>query len=119
MWALFSRKELINTIKKYNNSLASGPDKLSWSHAKRIIKNNKCIMKLIDITNACIDLEHWPSYFKTSMTIIISKPNKVLYNSLKSFCLIVLLNTMGKLFKKMIGKRMQFLTISNDFIHLC
>jgi len=29
----------------------------------------------------------------------------------------VLLNTMGKLFETMIRERMQFLTISNDFIY--
>ena len=71
MWALFLREELINTIEKCNNLLAPGPDKLSWSHIKRIIKNNKCITKLIGIANTCIDLGHWPSHFKTSMIIII------------------------------------------------
>jgi len=49
---------LIHIIEKYNNSLASGPNKLSWSYIKRIIKNNKCIIKLIDIANTCIDLEY-------------------------------------------------------------
>jgi len=51
------------------------------------------------------------------MTIIIPKPNKALYNSLKFFYLIVLLNTLGKLFEKIVREKMQFLTISNDFIH--
>ena len=118
-WAPFSREELINAIEKCNNSSAPSPDKLSWSHIKRIIKNNKCIIKLIDITNTCINLGYWLFHFKTSTTIIIPKPNKTLYNSPKSFCPIVLLNIIGKLFEKMIMKRMQFLTISNDFIYLC
>ena len=49
--------------------------------------------------------------------IIIPKPNKSAYNSPKLYWLIVLLNTIEKLFKKMIGERLQFHTISNNFIH--
>jgi len=73
--------------------------------------------KLIDITNTCIDLGHWPSHFETLTTIIITKPNKTSYDSTKSFCPIVLLNTTGKLFEKMIREQLQFLLISNNFIH--
>ena len=50
--------------------------------------------------------------------IIIPKPNKTLYNSLKSFRPIVLLNMLGKLIKKVIGERIQFYVIANDFIYL-
>ena len=81
-WALFSKEELINAIEKYNNTLAPGLNKLSWSYIKKIIKNDKCIIKLIDITNACI------------------------YDSPKFFHLIILLNTTGKLFEKMIRERL-------------
>ena len=51
------------------------------------------------------------------MMIIISKPNKSSYNSPKSFRPIVLLNMLGKLIKKVIGDRLQFYVISNNFIH--
>ena len=83
------------------------------------VKNKECINKLIDIANVCIDLGHWPSHFKISITIIIPKSNKALYNSTKSFCSIILLNTTGKLFEKMIGEWLQFLLISNNFIYTC
>ena len=39
------------------------------------------------------------------------------YDSLKSFRPIVLLNMLGKLIKKVIGERIQFHIITNDFIH--
>ena len=84
-----------------------------------IIRNKQCSSKLIDIANACINLGHWPSYFKTFIMIIILKPNKLSYNSPKSFHPIVLVNTLGKLFEKMIGERLQFHLISNNFIHSC
>ena len=110
--------ELINSIEKYSNSLAPSPDKLTWSHIKNIIKNKECIIKFIDIANVCINLGYWLSHFKTSMTVVIPKPNKVIYNSPKSFCLIIFLNTIGKLFEKIIEEQLQFLTISNNFIHI-
>jgi len=52
-----------------------------------------------------------------SSSIIISKPSKAAYDLLKTFRLVVLLNTLGKLIKKLIGKRLQFQLISKDFIH--
>jgi len=91
-------------IEKCNNSLAPGPDKLSWSHIKRIVKIEECISKFIDIANVCIDLEHWLFHFKMSMNVVIPKTNKAIYNSPKFFRPIVLLNTTGKLFEKMIGE---------------
>jgi len=116
-WNLFSKQELIDAIEKCNNLSAPSPNKLTWSHIKSIVKNKECIFKLLDITNSCIDLEHWPSHFKTSTMVIISKPNKSAYNSPKVYCPIVLLNTIGKLFKKMIGECLQFHTIANNFVH--
>jgi len=49
--------------------------------------------------------------------VIIPKPNKSLYDSPKSFRPIVLLNTLGKLIKKVIEERIQFYVIANNFIH--
>jgi len=39
------------------------------------------------------------------------------YNQPKSFCPIVLLNTLGKLIEKVIAERLQFLVVRNNFIH--
>ena len=82
-----------------------------------VVKNNKCLEIIINITNACINLEHWLSHFKVSLSIIIPKPNKVAYNSPKSFYPIVLLNTIGKLIEKAISKQIQYHLITNNFIH--
>jgi len=101
-WFPFLKAEIINAINKYNNSSTLGPDKLSWRHLKKIIKNKECISKLIDIANTCIKLGHWPSHFKMSTTVTIPKPNKASYDSTKSFCPIILLNTARKLFEKII-----------------
>jgi len=97
--------------------LTPGPDKLSWRHIKKIAQNDVCLQNIINIADACIDLGHWPSHFKMSLSIIIPKPNKVLYDSTKTFRPIVLLNTLGKLIKKVISNRLQ--SILKDLIHPC
>jgi len=51
--------------------------------------------------------------------IVIPKPNKTSYDSTKLFCPIVLLNTTGNIFEKIIGEQLQFLSISNNFVYLC
>jgi len=90
---------------------------MSWRHWKFIIKNNDCLSKIINIADVCINLCHWPKYFKISTTVIIPKPNKSLYDNPKAFRPIVLLNTLGKLVEKVIAERLQFIVASNDFIH--
>jgi len=82
-----------------------------------IIANNDCLSRIINIADTCIDLGHWPKYFKVSTMIVILKPNKSSYDHLKAFCPIVLLNTLGKLIEKVIAKRLQFIVASNNFIH--
>ena len=76
-----------------------------------------CLKNIINITNTCLEIGYWPIHFKTSITIVIPKPNKVSYDTLKSFRSIILLNMLGKLVKKFIGDRLQFHMISNNFIH--
>ena len=51
------------------------------------------------------------------MTVVIPKLNKKSYDSPKSFRPIVLLNTISKLIKKVIGERLQFIMVANNFIH--
>ena len=92
-------------------------DKLTWSHIKSIIRNVNYICKFFDITNTCIELGHWLSHFKISIMVVIPKPNKAIFDSPKSYQPIVLLNTIGKLFEKMIGECLQFHMISNCFIY--
>jgi len=110
-------EEFVHAIVSYSNSSAPGPDKLLWGHIKYIIKDKSCLKSIVSIANACLELGHWPNHFKKSMKIVISKPNKSSYDSLKSFRPIVLLNTMGKLIEKVIGERLQFQVISNNFIY--
>jgi len=78
-------KEFVSTITKCNNLLTLEPDKLSWRHLKRCVKDITFFRKLIAIANACIELGYWLLYFKVLMSIIIPKSNKKLYDSPKNF----------------------------------
>ena len=103
----------LSTLLSYNTS----PDKLSWRHLKHVLKDKLCLKSIIKIANACTNIGYWLTYFKTLTTIIILKPNKSSYDLPKSFRPIVLLNMLGKLIKKVISDRLQFIAISNNFIY--
>ena len=81
------------------------------------IFQDDCLINIINIADAHINLRHWPSYFKSSSIVVILKPNKLAYNQPKSFHPIVLLNTLGKLIEKVVAERLQFLAAKNNFIH--
>ena len=116
-WPEFLREEFKFMLSSCNNSSAPGPDKLSQNHLKIIFEDIECLDTFVQIANACINLGYWLQHFKISTMIVIPKPNKKLYDSPKSFRPIVLLNIIGKLIKKIIGERLQFHIVSNDFIH--
>ena len=118
LWTSFSKEEFKHAISNCNNSSMAGLDKLLWNYLKSILNQDKCLSNIINIADACINLGHWPNHFKKSSTVVISKPNKQSYDYPKSFWPIILLNTLGKLIKKVIGKRLQFHVTANDFIHL-
>ena len=117
VWAPFSKEEFRQALVKYNNSSAPGPDKLTWKHLKIILNQDSCLSHIVNIADAYINLEHWPNHFKCSSMVIISKPNKLAYDSPKSFYPIILLNTISKLIKKVIAKQLQFHVVKNDFIY--
>jgi len=104
-------------INKYNNLSASRLDRILWKHLKLIIKDDKCLENIVNITNIYINLGHWLSHFKASLSIIIPKSNKITYDSFKSFYSIVLLNTLSKLIEKVISEHLQFYSIANNLIY--
>ena len=84
-WSPFSRHEFKSALIKCSDTSAPGPDKISWRHWKLILSNDDCLSKVANIADACINLGHWPDYFKISTTIVIPKPNKQSYDNPKAF----------------------------------
>jgi len=94
-----------------------GPDHILWNYIKSILLDDTYLEHMTNITNACIYIEHWPSYFKKSILVIIPKLNKASYDTPKAFQPIVLLNTTGKLIKKVINNCLQFHTTTNSYLY--
>jgi len=115
-WPIFSKQKFGDAIAKCLSLSFPGPDYISWKYLKTLFSNDLCLEKIRNIANTCFKLEYWPFHFKSTSTVIIPKPNKDLYSSLKSFCPIVLLNTTGKLIKKAISNRLQFQMATNSFL---
>ena len=84
-WSPFSKEEFKQAISKCNDSSSPSPNKLTWHHLKSIIKQDNCLVNIINITNSYINLGHWPNYFKCLSTVIIPKPNKTMYDQPKAF----------------------------------
>jgi len=85
LWPLFLKQEFKDAIAKCSSLSTPSLDHISWRHLKSLITNDRCLQKIVQIANTCIDLEFWPSHFKLSNTVVIPKPNKSNYNSPKSF----------------------------------
>ena len=71
------------------------------------------------IANACLRAGIWPKELKASKNVVIPKPEKPSYDVPKAFRPIVLLNTMGKLFEKMIANHLQFEAAKEGILHPC
>ena len=106
IWMLFSNEKFKSVVNKCSNLSTSELDQISWKYLKAVVKNKKCLNNIINIANTCIILSYQPAHFKELFSIIISKPNKVLYNFSKMFKPIILLNTLGKLIEKILGEHL-------------
>jgi hypothetical protein len=94
---------MFDVLSVYLSHSAPGPDNVTWTHLKRILPDSVISGKILSLAKVCLWVGYWPSHFKESVLVIIPKPGKPSYSTPKSFWPIVLLNTLGKLIKKMIS----------------
>jgi len=100
-----------------HNSSTLDSNYISWNYLKKVLDDAKYSTNIVNIVNSCISPSYWLSHFKMSLSIIIPKSLKSLYNISKVFCLIVLLNMLKKLIKNIISNRLQVHSITSNFIH--
>jgi len=118
-WAPFSVHELREALTSCSGQSAPGPDYITWTHIKCFCTDDNILKLFVWIINMCFGAGFWPDSFKTSKTVIISKPGKKDYNIPKVFHPIVLLNTLGKLFEKAIANRLQWEAACFKILHPC
>ena len=104
-------------VKQLESTVLNSDNHILQQYLKALVNGDKYLSNFIKLTNVCINIGFWPSYFKISIFIIIPKPNKAAYNSLKTFYPIILLNTLEKLIEKVISKRLQMQSIVSNFIY--
>lgn len=131
-----SEYQLYENLAKAGNFSAPGPDGISWFWLKHIIRSPEVIRKspegvnytqgidengveqeevpipnaaagLAAFFNACLEYGVFPKEFKVSRVAAIPKPYKTDYTRVKSYRPIVLLNTLGKLFEKVLAQQLQ------------
>lgn len=98
---LTNPSELKNIIKDLLNNKAPGLDGID----NKLIKNlpKKAIVQFNYIINAIINLQHWPSNWKTSLVIPIPKTGKNT-KSPENYRPISLLSTLSKIAEKIVSK---------------
>ncbi|CAI6374197.1 unnamed protein product [Macrosiphum euphorbiae] len=100
----FSPGEIWNNLRKLPNKSAPGPDLISNCALKR--GGKKLAIYLCKIFNSCTRLEYFPNQWKIADIIMIPKPKKdpkIPTNHRP----ISLLNTMGKLYEKLLLSRLK------------
>jgi Reverse transcriptase (RNA-dependent DNA polymerase) len=115
-WVPFSLLEFMEALLACAKCSAPGPDHVTW-FLKCWCQAPGVSELFVHIAEACIWLGHWPSHFKESLSVIILKPGKPDYSTPKSFQPIVLLNTLGKLFKKLLACRLKFDGVAHGTFH--
>lgn len=70
------------------------------------------------VFNACFKIKYCPHYFKKSVTVVLRKLSKDDYTKAKSYCSVTLLNTLGKVLKAILAKRLNYLATEHIFF-LC
>ena len=72
---------------------------------------------LFNILAACIQIQYFPLVWKRSLVIIIPKSGKSDYESVSSFRPISLLSTFGKVFEKILLRRLQYFSNQHDWFN--
>ncbi|KAJ3568088.1 hypothetical protein NP233_g5944 [Leucocoprinus birnbaumii] len=116
-WLLFSQKEMMDTLLACLSQSAPGLDHITWSYLKRTLPIEDVTEKFLAIADACMKVGYWPSHFKESVLVIIPKLGKPTCLTPKLFRPIALLNTLGKLIKKMISMHLQFGCVKHKVFH--
>jgi hypothetical protein len=116
-WVGFSSREMFDVLSACLSHSAPGPDHVTWTHLKRILPDSIVSWEILSLADVCLWVGYWLTHFKESVLVIIPKPGKPSYSTPKSFRPIVLLNTLGKLIKKMISTRLQFDSVKFGVFH--
>ncbi|MBW0544884.1 hypothetical protein O181_084599 [Austropuccinia psidii MF-1] len=112
---LITEDKIKNAIEELPNKKAPGPDGIP----NELIKISKPLltMHLLYLYNACLRQGNYPNIWKETRTAIIRKAAKEDYTDPNAYRPIALLDTLGKLFKKIINRRLTHWEHQTNTIH--
>ncbi|MBW0515027.1 hypothetical protein O181_054742 [Austropuccinia psidii MF-1] len=108
-------EEIQKAINSLPNNKAAGSDTIPNEILK--IAAQLLLPILTPLFNACLAKCHYPTPWKTSLTAIIRKNDKDDYSNPSAYHPIALLNTLGKLFEKVINNCLTFWSTSEEVLH--
>ena len=105
--------EIRENLKHLKNTSTPGSDGLSTIWLKLSIEQ---IMPLIElIFNACVSFNYFPPSWRSAKVIVLKKPNKDCYETVSSFRPISILNSLSKLFERILHTRLKKLAVDNQW----
>ena len=101
----FTKDELLKCLHKTKNTSA-GSDQITYKLLKSLLDEN--IEELLNIYNQCFHTGQFPSVWKEGLVISILKPGKP-KEEVTSYRPISLLSCIGKLYERLIQKRLEYI----------
>lgn len=104
---IITKLKILEAIRQFKTDKAPGPDGISNKILKACAE--KLSVLLVPLFQACITYLYHLQAFKMANMVTMKKPGKADYTTPKTYCSIVLLNTLGKVLKSIIGKKITYL----------
>ena len=112
---LVSQEEITSALAKSSSSAANGPDTISYGVWKKVHKS--CPALLMNLIGPLLQYGHHPSSLKKANGVVLDKPGKASYDSPVPFRIIVLLETLSKIVKRVTASRLSLLARSCSLLH--
>ncbi|CAK1583199.1 unnamed protein product [Parnassius mnemosyne] len=107
----FTMEELKWSVSGFNPKKAPGYDGLTADICEAAIGLDPTMF--LALANKCLSLAHFPRKWKEAVIVVLRKPGKVDYTHPKSYRPIGLLPVLGKIFEKMLVRRIKWHIIPN------
>ena len=109
-----TKQQLERAIGKLAPDKAPGPDEIT----NQLLKKNFDVLQnhFLTLAQACIDIGHFPTIYKKTLTVVLRKPNKPDYTKPNASRPIALENTIGKIIESIVTELLSYLIETHDLL---
>ena len=101
-FAPLTLEEIQTALASVSPTSALGPSGVTWPMVKHIVQIAP--QEMVRLLQACLDLGHHPSPWRTARVVMLKKPNKKDPSAPRSYRPITLEECLGKLLEKIVTK---------------